>query len=88
MELFPPLFHGTLREHYLLLFGVAGGIALVTGLVSAWVGAYVGARRAAPWWRDRSCSRGPLQAIDAGTQPEHRDQDQALHADLPARPCS
>jgi hypothetical protein len=47
MDLFPPLFHGTLREHYLLLFGVAGGIALVTGLVSAWIGAYVGARRAA-----------------------------------------
>ncbi|HEU4631011.1 MAG TPA: hypothetical protein VFS08_14770 [Gemmatimonadaceae bacterium] len=45
-ELFPPLLHGTLREHYLLLFGAAAGIALVVGLVSAWVGAAIGARRA------------------------------------------
>jgi hypothetical protein len=46
-SLFPPFFHGTLREHYLVLFGAAGGIALVAGLVSAWIGAYIGARRAA-----------------------------------------
>jgi hypothetical protein len=46
-SLFPEIFHGTLREHYVILFGAAGGIALVTGLVSAWFGAYVGARRAA-----------------------------------------
>jgi len=46
-SLFPPLFHGTLREHYLILFGAAGGIALVSGLVSAWLGAFIGARRAA-----------------------------------------
>jgi hypothetical protein len=46
-SLFPPFFHGTLREHYLILFGAAGGIALVAGLVSAWIGAYIGARRAA-----------------------------------------
>ncbi len=47
MELFPPFFHGTLREHYLILFGAAGAIALVTGFVSAWFGAFIGARRAA-----------------------------------------
>jgi hypothetical protein len=46
-SLFPPFFHGTLREHYLILFGAAGGIALVTGLVGAWLGAFIGARRAA-----------------------------------------
>ncbi len=46
-SLFPPFFHGTLREHYLILFGAAGGIALVSGLVSAWLGAFIGARRAA-----------------------------------------
>jgi hypothetical protein len=46
-SLFPPFFHGTLREHYLILFGVAGGIALITGFVSAWLGAFIGARRAA-----------------------------------------
>ena len=43
---FPPLLDGTLRAHYLLLFGAAGGIALVTGLISAWLGARFGARRA------------------------------------------
>jgi hypothetical protein len=47
MDFFPPFFHGTLREHYLILFGAAGGIALVTGFISAWIGAYIGARRAA-----------------------------------------
>lgn len=46
MDLFPPLFDGTLRAHYLTLFGAAGGIALVAGLASAWVGARIGARRA------------------------------------------
>lgn len=42
----PDLFIGTTRQHYLLLFGMAGSIALVTGLLGAWVGAYIGARRA------------------------------------------
>ena len=46
-SLFPPFFHGTLREHYLILFGAAGAIALTTGLVGAWLGAFIGARRAA-----------------------------------------
>jgi len=45
-NIFPPLLDGTLRAHYLMLFGAAGGIALVTGLVSAWIGARIGARRA------------------------------------------
>jgi hypothetical protein len=43
----PPFLHGTPREHYLVLFGAAGVIAVVTGTVSAWVGAQFGARRAA-----------------------------------------
>jgi hypothetical protein len=42
---FPAVWNGTLREHYLLLFGVAGSIALVTGIVGAWLGARFGARR-------------------------------------------
>ena len=45
-EFFPPLFDGTLRAHYLLLFSVAGGIALTAGAVSAWLGARFGAKRA------------------------------------------
>ncbi len=46
-QLFPPLIDGTLREHYLLLFGAAGAIGLMTGLVGAWIGAYFGGRRGA-----------------------------------------
>jgi len=42
---FPPGWNGTLREHYLLLFSVAGGIALVAGLAGAWLGARFGTRR-------------------------------------------
>lgn len=45
-SLFPPLLDGTLREHYLLLFGAAGAIALFVGSISAWVGAHFAARRA------------------------------------------
>jgi hypothetical protein len=41
------MFVGTLREHYILLFGIAGGIAAVVGFVAAWAGAQFGARRAA-----------------------------------------
>jgi hypothetical protein len=44
---FPPIFVGTLREHYLLLFGAAGAIATVTGFVGAWLGAKMAARSAA-----------------------------------------
>ncbi len=44
---FPPLLVGTLREHYLLLFGAAGAIATVTGFIGAWLGAKMAARSAA-----------------------------------------
>lgn len=42
---FPPVWNGTLREHYLLLFSVAGGIALIAGILGAWLGARFGTRR-------------------------------------------
>jgi hypothetical protein len=45
MSVFPPLINGTLREHYLLLFGAAGAVSVVVGAVSAWFGAQFGARR-------------------------------------------
>ena len=45
MSAFPPLLYGTLREHYLLLFGAAGAVSMVVGAVSAAVGARFGARR-------------------------------------------
>jgi len=43
----PGIFFGTLREHYILLFGIAGGFAAVVGFVAAWAGAQLGAKRAA-----------------------------------------
>jgi hypothetical protein len=45
LELFPPIWNGTLREHYLLLFGAAGAVAVVAGLLGAWLGARFGTRR-------------------------------------------
>lgn len=45
LELFPAVWNGTLREHYLLLFSVAGSIALVFGFVGAWMGARLTSRR-------------------------------------------
>lgn len=45
LDFLPPVWNGTLREHYLILFGAAGGIALVAGLVGAWFGARFGTRR-------------------------------------------
>ena len=45
-ELFPQYFDGTLREHYLLLFGSAGALSLLVGGLAAWMGARWGSRRA------------------------------------------
>ena len=45
MEIFPPIWNGTLREHYLLLFSVAGSIALIAGFVGAWMGARLASKR-------------------------------------------
>ena len=42
----PPLLFGTLREHYILLFGMASGFALIAGFVGAWIGARLGAHAA------------------------------------------
>ena len=60
-DLFPPYFDGTLREHYLLLFGSAGAIAMVVGGIAAWVGAWWGGRRAAR----RAVEEASLQAPTA-----------------------
>jgi hypothetical protein len=46
MDFLPMHFLGTMREHYVLLFGAAGGIGLVAGFVGSWIGGYFGARRA------------------------------------------
>jgi hypothetical protein len=43
---FPAVFFGTLRDHYLLLFGAAGSVALFAGFIGAWVGSHFAARRA------------------------------------------
>lgn len=42
----PHVVFGTLRDHYLLLFGAAGGFGLVAGSLGAWLGARFGARPA------------------------------------------
>lgn len=42
----PPLLFGTLRDHYVLLFGAASVFGLLFGFVGAWVGARLGARAA------------------------------------------
>lgn len=42
----PSLLNGTTREHYILLFGAAGCISLLAGVIGAWIGGYIGARRA------------------------------------------
>lgn len=46
-DIFPPIWNGTLREHYLMLFGAAAGIAIVSGFISAWLGAHFGGSWAA-----------------------------------------
>ena len=52
MDIFPPLIHGTLREHYLLLFGAAGAVAMAAGFVGA-------------WWGARRATRATLRALEA-----------------------
>ena len=47
LDLLPPYLFGTMREHYLLLFGSAGLVGLLFGMVGAWFGARAGARRGA-----------------------------------------
>ncbi len=46
MDFLPLHFMGTMREHYVLLFGAAGGIGLMAGFIGSWIGGYIGARRA------------------------------------------
>lgn len=45
LDLLPRVWDGTLREHYLLLFSVAGSFALIAGLAGAWLGARFGSKR-------------------------------------------
>ena len=45
-DFFPPIWNGTLREHYLVLFGVASALGLVAATFGAWLGSYLGTRRA------------------------------------------
>ena len=54
MDIFPPLIHGTLREHYLLLFGSAGAFAMAAGFVGA-------------WWGARRATRAAFRKLEATT---------------------
>ena len=51
---------GTLREHYIILFGTAGTFGLLAGFVGSWIGGWIGARRAV-----RSAQREVPMASDA-----------------------
>ena len=41
---FPQMFFGTLRQHYMILFGTAGAIGLIAGFIGAWIGSWLGGR--------------------------------------------
>jgi hypothetical protein len=60
MSMLPQILNGTLREHYLLLFGLAAGISAVVGFVAAWIGAQFGAKRAARLAAEEALSHGGL----------------------------
>jgi hypothetical protein len=47
MRMIPHIFMGTLRDHYIILFGVAGSFAAGIGFLGAWFGAQFGGKRAA-----------------------------------------
>ena len=41
----PQIWNGTLREHYIFLFSVAGSIALIAGFIGSWFGARFASKR-------------------------------------------
>jgi hypothetical protein len=61
MSVLPPLINGTLREHYVMLFGAAGTFAMFMGFVGAWVGARFAAHRAL-----REVEARNREALDVG----------------------
>jgi hypothetical protein len=61
MDIFPRMINGTLREHYILLFGAASTVAVMAGFVGAWIGARFALRSAIR----ESDVRG-RDALDAG----------------------
>lgn len=46
MDILPRIINGTLREHYILLFGAATTVSIVAGSVGAWFGARLATRAA------------------------------------------
>ncbi|MFL5561929.1 MAG: hypothetical protein ACJ79K_10675 [Gemmatimonadaceae bacterium] len=46
MDIFPRLINGTLREHYIVLFGAATTVSIIAGSVGAWFGARFATRAA------------------------------------------
>jgi hypothetical protein len=70
MDILPMQVMGTIREHYLLFLGAAGGIGLMAGFVGSWIGAYIGARRAV-----RSAQlRAPVASEVSRVHLEHLEQ--------------
>ena len=64
----PHVIFGTLREHYVMLFGAAGLFAATCGFAAAWVGARFGARSGAR----QALAADPRLAVSG---PDHRFDD-------------
>ena len=79
-DLFPPVIHGTLREHYLLLLGAAGTLAMFTGLVGAWIGAYIGGRHGAR--RESSRATAGSSPVAAAELAELRQAVEAMALEM------
>lgn len=60
---FPEVFFGTLRDHYIMLFSAAGGIALIAGFVGAWIGSHLAGRGSA-----RAIARELVSEVAAAPQ--------------------
>ena len=61
MDILPRMINGTLREHYILLFGAATTVSIVAGSVGAWFGARVATRAAI-----REAEEKGREALNAG----------------------
>jgi hypothetical protein len=72
----PSIFFGTTRAHYVMLFSMAGSVALFAGFVGAWIGARFAARGAAR----TVLVEADVQRIDGAELTELRQLTQSIEA--------
>ncbi|MEO6876955.1 MAG: hypothetical protein ABI205_00650, partial [Gemmatimonadaceae bacterium] len=72
----PLIFFGTTRAHYVMLFSMAGSVALFAGFVGAWIGARFAARGAAR----TVLVEADIQRIDSPELAELRQLTQSIEA--------